>query len=71
MCACAVAGQGSPCTACSNAGIARYSKELQRRHAPPQVSHSRCSVIHPIGDDDHRSYFPQNQEPAIRHRAVN
>ncbi|MEJ2621923.1 MAG: hypothetical protein P8163_17215 [Candidatus Thiodiazotropha sp.] len=31
-------------------GIACYSKELQRRHAPPQASHSRCSVIHPAGD---------------------
>jgi hypothetical protein len=30
-------------------GIARYSKELQRRHVPPQACHSRCSVIHPIG----------------------
>jgi hypothetical protein len=31
-------------------GIARYSKELQRRHVPPQACHSRCSVIHPAGD---------------------
>jgi hypothetical protein len=23
-------------------------------------------VIHPTGDHDHRSYFHQNQEPAIR-----
>ncbi|MEJ2622349.1 MAG: hypothetical protein P8163_19495, partial [Candidatus Thiodiazotropha sp.] len=30
--------------------IARYSKALQRRHAPPQACHSRCSVIHPAGD---------------------
>ncbi|MEJ2610580.1 MAG: hypothetical protein P8179_10945 [Candidatus Thiodiazotropha sp.] len=46
--------------------IARYSKELQRRHAPPQACHSRCSVIHPVGDPNHRSYFLQNQKPAIR-----
>ncbi|MEJ2611133.1 MAG: hypothetical protein P8179_13880 [Candidatus Thiodiazotropha sp.] len=38
-------------------GIARYSKELQRRHVPPQACHSRCSVIHPVGDHNHRSYF--------------
>ncbi|MEJ2610864.1 MAG: hypothetical protein P8179_12465 [Candidatus Thiodiazotropha sp.] len=36
-------------------GIARYSKELQRRHAPPQACHSRCSVVHPVGDPNHRS----------------
>ncbi|MEJ2609221.1 MAG: hypothetical protein P8179_03825 [Candidatus Thiodiazotropha sp.] len=47
-------------------GIARYSKELQRRHVPPQACHSRCSVIHPVGDPNHRSYFLQNQKPAIR-----
>ncbi|MEJ2610235.1 MAG: hypothetical protein P8179_09135, partial [Candidatus Thiodiazotropha sp.] len=47
-------------------GIARYSKELQRRHVPPQVCHSRCRVIHPVGDHNHRSYFLQNQIPAIR-----
>jgi hypothetical protein len=47
-------------------GIARYSKELQRRHVPPQACYSRCSVIHPTGDHVHRSYFLQNQEPAIR-----
>ncbi|MEJ2611990.1 MAG: hypothetical protein P8179_18445 [Candidatus Thiodiazotropha sp.] len=29
---------------------------LQRRHAPPQACHSRCSVIHPVGD----------QKPVIR-----
>ncbi|MEJ2610571.1 MAG: hypothetical protein P8179_10900 [Candidatus Thiodiazotropha sp.] len=46
--------------------IARYSKELQRRHAPPQACHSRCSVIHPVGDPNHRSYFHQNQKPVIR-----
>ncbi|MEJ2611174.1 MAG: hypothetical protein P8179_14090, partial [Candidatus Thiodiazotropha sp.] len=28
--------------------------------------HSRCSVIHPIGDHNHRSYFLQNQKPVIR-----
>ncbi|MEJ2612155.1 MAG: hypothetical protein P8179_19315 [Candidatus Thiodiazotropha sp.] len=28
--------------------------------------HSRCSVIHPIGDHNHRSYFLQNQIPVIR-----
>ncbi|MEJ2608744.1 MAG: hypothetical protein P8179_01370 [Candidatus Thiodiazotropha sp.] len=33
--------------------IARYSKELQRRHVPPQACHSRCSVIHPVGDHNH------------------
>ncbi|MET0042932.1 MAG: hypothetical protein ABW100_05375, partial [Candidatus Thiodiazotropha sp. 6PLUC3] len=38
-------------------GIARYSKELQRRHAPPQACNSCCSVIHPTGDHVHRSYF--------------
>ncbi|MEJ2611211.1 MAG: hypothetical protein P8179_14290, partial [Candidatus Thiodiazotropha sp.] len=47
-------------------GIARYSKELQRRHVPPQACNSRCSVIHPTGDHVHRSYFLHNQEPAIR-----
>ncbi|MEJ2610609.1 MAG: hypothetical protein P8179_11100 [Candidatus Thiodiazotropha sp.] len=38
-------------------GIAHYSKELQRRHVPPQACHSCCSVIHPVGDHNHRSYF--------------
>jgi hypothetical protein len=38
-------------------GIARYSKELQRRHVPPQGCYSRCSVIHPVGNHNHRSYF--------------
>ncbi|MEJ2609960.1 MAG: hypothetical protein P8179_07650 [Candidatus Thiodiazotropha sp.] len=47
-------------------GIARYSKELQRRHVPPQACNSRCSVIHPTDDHVHRSYFLHNQEPAIR-----
>ncbi|MEJ2612872.1 MAG: hypothetical protein P8179_23130 [Candidatus Thiodiazotropha sp.] len=28
--------------------------------------HSRCSVIHPVGDHNHRSYFLQNQKPVIR-----
>ncbi|MEJ2609534.1 MAG: hypothetical protein P8179_05445 [Candidatus Thiodiazotropha sp.] len=46
-------------------GIARYFKELQGCHAPLQVYHSHCSVIHPIGDHDHRGYFLQNQEPAL------
>ncbi|MEJ2611453.1 MAG: hypothetical protein P8179_15565 [Candidatus Thiodiazotropha sp.] len=46
--------------------IARYSKELQRRHVPPQACHSRCSVIHPIGGHNLRSYFLQNQKPVIR-----
>ena len=27
---------------------------------------SRCSVTHPVGEHDHRSYFLQNQESAIR-----
>ncbi|MEJ2609181.1 MAG: hypothetical protein P8179_03625 [Candidatus Thiodiazotropha sp.] len=36
---------------------ARYSKELQCRHAPPQACHSCCSVIHPVGGHNHRSYF--------------
>ncbi|MEJ2613238.1 MAG: hypothetical protein P8179_25120 [Candidatus Thiodiazotropha sp.] len=46
-------------------GIARYSKELQRRHVPPQACYSRCSMIHPVGDHHHRSYFLQNQIPVI------
>ncbi|MEJ2610657.1 MAG: hypothetical protein P8179_11355 [Candidatus Thiodiazotropha sp.] len=46
--------------------IARYSKELQRRHVPPQACHSRCRVIHLVGDHHHRSYFLQNQIPVIR-----
>ncbi|MEJ2609062.1 MAG: hypothetical protein P8179_03020 [Candidatus Thiodiazotropha sp.] len=36
-------------------GIARYSKELQRCHVPPQACHSRCSVIHPVGDHNHQA----------------
>jgi hypothetical protein len=38
----------------------------QRRHVPPQACYSRCSVIHPAGDYNHRSYFLQNQKPVIR-----
>ncbi|MGD8913013.1 MAG: hypothetical protein PVI97_12880 [Candidatus Thiodiazotropha sp.] len=30
--------------------IARYCKELQRRHAPPQACNSPCSVTHPVGE---------------------
>jgi hypothetical protein len=65
MCACDGAGQGSLlhthalgylCTPARRA-IARYSKALQRRHAPPQACYSRCSVIHPVGNPNHRSYF--------------
>ncbi|MEJ2612855.1 MAG: hypothetical protein P8179_23045 [Candidatus Thiodiazotropha sp.] len=60
-----VQGKGRSCTSmcsrhlCIHARrtIARYSKELQRRHVPPQACHSRCSVIHPVGDHHHRSYF--------------
>ncbi|MEJ2610215.1 MAG: hypothetical protein P8179_09035 [Candidatus Thiodiazotropha sp.] len=52
-----VQGKGRSCTSmclrhgCIHArrGIARYSKELQRRHVPPQACHSRCSVIHLVG----------------------
>ncbi|MEJ2612387.1 MAG: hypothetical protein P8179_20575 [Candidatus Thiodiazotropha sp.] len=28
--------------------------------------HSRCSVTHPVGDHNHRSYFLQNQKPVTR-----
>ncbi|MEJ2609559.1 MAG: hypothetical protein P8179_05575 [Candidatus Thiodiazotropha sp.] len=69
-----VQGKGRSCTSmcprhgCIHArrGIARYSKELQRRHVPPQACYSRCSVIHPVGDHNHRSNFLQNQIPVIR-----
>ncbi|MEJ2609110.1 MAG: hypothetical protein P8179_03270 [Candidatus Thiodiazotropha sp.] len=64
-CVCGGAGQGSllpsmcPRHLCIPARrtIARYSKALQRRHVPPQACHSRCRVIHPVGDHHHRSYF--------------
>ncbi|MEJ2609132.1 MAG: hypothetical protein P8179_03380 [Candidatus Thiodiazotropha sp.] len=46
--------------------IAHYSKELQRRHMPPQTCHSCCRVIHPVGNHNHRSYFLQKQKPVIR-----
>ncbi|MCU7858504.1 MAG: hypothetical protein KZQ86_01460, partial [Candidatus Thiodiazotropha sp. (ex Lucinoma kastoroae)] len=36
-------------------GIARYSKELQHRHAPPQACNSPCSVAHPVGDNAYRT----------------
>ncbi|MCU7849169.1 MAG: hypothetical protein KZQ89_14485 [Candidatus Thiodiazotropha sp. (ex Lucinoma kastoroae)] len=36
-------------------GIARYSKELQHRHALPQVCNSPCSVAHPVGDNGYRT----------------
>ncbi|MEJ2611768.1 MAG: hypothetical protein P8179_17250 [Candidatus Thiodiazotropha sp.] len=36
------------------------------RVAPAQACHSRCSVIYPVGDHNHRSNFLQNQIPAIR-----
>ncbi|MEJ2611177.1 MAG: hypothetical protein P8179_14105 [Candidatus Thiodiazotropha sp.] len=63
-----VQGKGRSCHPCARdtcasmhgaqrRGIARYSKELQRRHVPPQACHSRCSVTHPVGDHHHRSYF--------------
>jgi hypothetical protein len=42
-------------------GIAGYSKELQRRHAPPQACHSRCSVIHPAGEITIEAIFSKNQ----------
>ncbi|MEJ2611168.1 MAG: hypothetical protein P8179_14060 [Candidatus Thiodiazotropha sp.] len=31
-----------------------------------EACYSRCSVIHPVGDHHHRSYFLQNQKPVIR-----
>ncbi|MEJ2612187.1 MAG: hypothetical protein P8179_19475 [Candidatus Thiodiazotropha sp.] len=31
-----------------------------------QACNSRCSVIHPVGDHNHRSDFHHNQTPAIR-----
>jgi hypothetical protein len=37
--------------------------ESVRRH---DARHSRCSLIHPIGDHNHRSYILKNQESAIR-----
>ncbi|MEJ2609346.1 MAG: hypothetical protein P8179_04460 [Candidatus Thiodiazotropha sp.] len=40
-CACGGAGQGS----------------LLHIHVPPQACYSRCSVIHIVGDHNHRSYF--------------
>jgi hypothetical protein len=42
---------------CSAIALAGYSKELQRRHVPPQASYSRCRVIQPVGDHNYRSYF--------------
>jgi hypothetical protein len=39
---------------------------LPHIHVPSQACKLRCNVIHTIGDHDHRSYFLQNQEPAIR-----
>ncbi|MEJ2609386.1 MAG: hypothetical protein P8179_04680 [Candidatus Thiodiazotropha sp.] len=39
--ACGGAGQGS----------------LLHIHVPPQACHSCCSVIHSIGEHNHRSYF--------------
>ncbi|MEJ2611282.1 MAG: hypothetical protein P8179_14660 [Candidatus Thiodiazotropha sp.] len=53
-----------PCTA-RNDAESPHSKELQRRHVPPQACYSRCSVVHQVGDN-HRSYFLQNQKPVIR-----
>ncbi|MEJ2611902.1 MAG: hypothetical protein P8179_17945 [Candidatus Thiodiazotropha sp.] len=50
----------------SSAGGAAGQESLLHIHIPPQACHSRCSVIHPTGDHGHRSYFLQNQEPAIR-----
>ncbi|MEJ2610160.1 MAG: hypothetical protein P8179_08740 [Candidatus Thiodiazotropha sp.] len=41
VCVCGGAGQGS----------------LLHIHVPPQACHSCCSVIHPIGDHEHRSYY--------------
>ncbi|MEJ2610104.1 MAG: hypothetical protein P8179_08430 [Candidatus Thiodiazotropha sp.] len=69
-----VQGKGRSCTSiCPRHGciharraIARHSKELQRRHVPPQAYHSHCSVIHPVGGHNHRSYFLPNQIPVIR-----
>ncbi|MEJ2612321.1 MAG: hypothetical protein P8179_20220 [Candidatus Thiodiazotropha sp.] len=55
-----VQGKGRSCTSMYGAQrrtIARYSKELQRRHVPPQACHSRCSVTHPVGNQVHRTIF--------------
>ncbi|MGD9171129.1 MAG: hypothetical protein PVI97_13860 [Candidatus Thiodiazotropha sp.] len=38
-------------------GIASYSKELQRRHGPPQACNSPCSVTHPVGEYAYRTLF--------------
>ncbi|MEJ2611780.1 MAG: hypothetical protein P8179_17310 [Candidatus Thiodiazotropha sp.] len=40
-CACGGAGKGS----------------LLHIHVPPQACHSRCSVIHPVGDHNHQAIF--------------
>ncbi|MEJ2611841.1 MAG: hypothetical protein P8179_17625 [Candidatus Thiodiazotropha sp.] len=39
---------------------------LKRSVGQREECHSRCSVIHPTGDHNHRSYFLQNQKPVIR-----
>jgi hypothetical protein len=47
-CVCGGTGQGSLLHGAQRCGIARYSKELQRRPVPPQACHSRCSVAHQV-----------------------
>ncbi|MEJ2612130.1 MAG: hypothetical protein P8179_19190 [Candidatus Thiodiazotropha sp.] len=39
---------------------------LKRSVGRCEGCHSRCSVIHPVGNHNHRSYFLQNQKPVIR-----
>jgi hypothetical protein len=46
--------------------IARYGKELQRRHAPPQACNSPCSVTHPVGESAYRTLFLLEQQISSR-----
>ncbi|MEJ2612251.1 MAG: hypothetical protein P8179_19840, partial [Candidatus Thiodiazotropha sp.] len=65
-CVCGGAGQGSLLHIHARRATTHNSPLFQGVATPPQACHSRCSVIHPVGDHNFRSYFLQNQIPVIR-----
>ncbi|MEJ2610820.1 MAG: hypothetical protein P8179_12245 [Candidatus Thiodiazotropha sp.] len=69
-----VQGKGRSCTSLCPRHLCIHARRATTRNSPlfqgvatpPQACHSCCSVIHPVGYPNHRSYFHQNQKPVIR-----
>ncbi|MEJ2610712.1 MAG: hypothetical protein P8179_11655 [Candidatus Thiodiazotropha sp.] len=66
-----VQGKSRSCTSMCPRHLCIHARRATTRNSPlfqgvAQACYSRCSVIHPVGDHNHRSYFLQNQIPVIR-----